>query len=174
MDDQNTPQATGPIYQESQEKNAKWLWLLIILIIVGALVFAFFRGIGPFAKYSPFSKQTASPTPIESTAPVVEATPVPETLDKSVPKIKVLNGSGIAGKASAVKDYLEGKGYKVSSIGNADLTDYTNTEVDFKADFLKYKDQLINDLSDKYSAVAGAKSLESTDSADIEVIVGSK
>ncbi len=173
MDDQNTPQATGPIYQESQEKNAKWLWLLIILIIVGALVFAFFRGIGPFAQYSPFA-QKASPTPEATVAPVEESTPVPESLDKSVPKIKVLNGSGIAGKAAAVKDYLEGKGYTVSSIGNADTTDYTDTEVDFKADFLKYKDQLINDLSDKYSAVAGAKSLDATDSADIEVIVGAK
>lgn len=173
MDDQNTPQASGPIYQESQEKNAKWLWLLIILIIVGALVFAFFRGIGPFAKFSPFV-QKASPTPEATVVPAEQSTPVPETLDKSIPKIKVLNGSGIAGKAAAVKDFLEGKGYKVSSIGNADLTDYTNTEVDFKADFLKYKDQIITDLSDKYSAVAGAKSLDATDSADIEVIVGSK
>lgn len=173
MDDQNTPQATGPIYQESQEKNAKWLWLLIVLIIIGALVFAFFRGIGPFAKYSPFV-QVASPTPEATIVPAEEFTPVPETLDKSVPKIKVLNGSGIAGKASAVKDYLEGKGYTVISVGNADNYDFTNTEVDFKADFLKYKDQLINDLSDKYSAVAGADNLESTDSADIAVIVGSK
>lgn len=173
MDDQNTPQATGPIYQESQEKNAKWLWLLIILIIVGALVFAFFRGIGPFAQYSPFV-QKASPTPEATVAPVEESTPAPETLDRSLPKIRVLNGSGIAGKAAAVKDFLEGKGYTVSSIGNADVTDYTDTEVDFKADFLKYKDLVINDLSDKYSAVAGAKSLDATDSADIEVIVGTK
>ena len=173
MDDQNIPQATGPIYQESQEKSAKWLWILIILIIIGALVFAFFRGIGPFAKYSPFV-QKASPTPEATVIPSVEATPVPQTLDKSIPKIRVLNGSGVAGKASAVKDYLEGKGYTVSSVGNAGNYDFTNTEVSFKLDFVNYKDLIIADLSDKYSAVAGTKDLESTDSADIEVTVGSK
>ncbi len=173
MDDQNTPQATGPIYQESQGKSAKWLWLLIILIIIGALAFAFFRGIGPFAKYSPFVAK-ASPTPEATVVPMEEATPQPETLDRSVPKVKVLNGSGVAGKASAVKDLLQGKGYTVVSVGNASNYDYTNTEVDFKPDFLKYKDQLISDLSDKYSAVAGATPLESTDSADIAVIVGAK
>jgi len=173
MDDQNTPQATGPIYQESQGKSAKWLWLLIILIIIGALAFAFFRGIGPFAKYSPFVAK-ATPTPEATVEPAAEVTPEPEVLNKSIPKIKVLNGSGVAGKASAVKDLLQSKGYTVISVGNAANYDYTNTEVDFKSDFLKYKDQLITDLSDKYSAAAGATPLESTDSADIAVIVGAQ
>ncbi len=183
MDDQNqnqpSPVSGSPIYQESQEKNAKWLWLLIILIIIGALVFAFFRGIGPFAAISPFTKQ-ASPTPASSpfveSSPILETSPSPDTssLKRGDVTVKVLNGSGVTGKAATVKDFLEGLGWKVSSIGNADNSDYATTQVEFKSDSAKYKDLMINDLSSKYSASASTKSLESSSSADLVVIVGTK
>lgn len=185
MDDQNQTQpsaVTGsPIYQESQEKNAKWLWLLIILIIIGALVFAFFRGIGPFAAISPFAKQ-ASPTPESSpfveSSPVTESSPSPSSDTSSLKRgdvtVKVLNGSGTTGKAATVRDFLEGLGWKVSSIGNADNSDYATTEVQFKSDSSDFKDLIVSDLSSKYSASAGTKSLESSSSADLVVIVGTK
>lgn len=183
MDDQNQNQPSAvsgsPIYQESQEKNAKWLWLLIFLIIIGALVFAFFRGIGPFAAISPFAKQ-ASPTPEVSpfadASPITEASPSPDTssLKRSEVTVKVLNGSGTTGKAATVKDFLEGLGWKVGSIGNADNSDYATTEVQFNDSSLKYKDLIINDLSDKYSASESKESLDASSSADIVVIVGTK
>ncbi len=176
MDEQQTPTAGSPIYQESQEKNAKWLWLLIILIIIGALAFAVFKGIGPFAKFSPFIKTSASPTPAVVASPIIsESSPSPDTnLDKSKPSIRVLNGSGTAGKASAVKDFLEGLGYKVASIGNADSYDFEKSEVRFKEDFKQFEVVIVEDLSQKYSATASSDDLESSDSADIEVIVGSE
>ncbi|MEK7581629.1 MAG: LytR C-terminal domain-containing protein [Patescibacteria group bacterium] len=177
MDDQNTPAPSTPIYQESQEKNAKWLWLLIFLIIIGAIAFAFFRGIGPFASISPFTKQV-SPTPTSSpfveSSPLTESSPQASAVDKSVVKVRVLNGSGTTGKAASVKDFLEGLGWKVVTIGNADSSDFATTEVRFRTTTKDYETAIVDDLSDKYSAKASSDNLESTDSADIEVIVGAK
>lgn len=175
MDPQQTPTAGTPIYQESGEKNAKWLWFLIVTIIIAALVFAYVRGIGPFGKFrgetvgeSPSPRSiftTPSPSP-ESTAG--------SKLDKSEPKIRVLNGSGKSGVASVVKDLLEGKGYKVAAIGNADAFDFERTVLRFKASFKKFEEVLTADLSDSYSVTTAADDLEATDSADIEIIAGSK
>lgn len=179
MEEQQTPTAGSPIYQESQEKNAKWLWMLIIFIIIAALVFAFFKGIGPFSKFSPFTQkeeEEVSPTPmaISSPSPTSEATPGAGSINKAEPKIRVLNGSGTSGVASSFKDFLEGLGYKVASIGNADNYDYANTELRFKDTFKKFKDTLVSDLSSKYSVKVSPSDLSATDSADIEVIVGAK
>lgn len=176
MDNQQTPTAGTPIYQESGEKNAKWLWFLIILIIVGALVFAFFRGIGPFARLKGGSQVTVTPTPIAFSSPsplVLESTPG-ATVDKSEPAIRVLNGSGRVGLAAVVKNLLEGKGWKVSAIGNAPTYDYEKTFVRSKSAFGKFVQTIIADLSDDYSVSVSTDLLEATDSADIEVIVGAK
>ncbi len=176
MDEQQTPVAGTPIYQESnQGKNAKWLWLLIIIIIIGGLVFAFIRGIGPFGQLRG-SKEEASPTPTSDTSFV--SSPTPEAtaganIDKASAKVRILNGSGKAGAASSAKDFLEGKGYKVATLGNADKFDFEQTVLRFKVSFKSFEDVLTSDMSSKYSVKSGA-SLEATDSADIEVILGSK
>jgi hypothetical protein len=176
MDEQQqTPTAGNPIYQETQEKNAKWLWFLIGLIIIGALVFAFVKGIGPLSKLKPSAQEETSPTPFEfsQTSPTPEASPGAE-IDKSQAKIRVLNGSGKAGTASSVKDLLEGKGYKVVEIGNADNFDFEQTIVRFKESFKSFQEVLFSDLSDNYSVSVSSDDLTATDSADIEVIIGAK
>lgn len=175
MEEQQTPSAGTPIYQESQEKSAKWLWLLIVLIILAALGFAYWRGIGPFAKFRLGATQESTPTP----SPVVFESPSPEAspaadLDKSEPKIRVLNGTSTTGLAASVKDFLEGKGWKVASIGNAATKDFTNTVIRFKTGFDKFEELLTDDLSDKYSVSVDNDELDATDSADIEVTVGTK
>lgn len=173
MDEQQTPTAGTPIYQESSEKNAKWLWLLIALIIIGALIFAYVRGIGPFGSLK--SQETASPTPKVLTSPSPSPEATSETdLNKSEPAIRILNGSGTAGVASAVKNLLEGKAWKVASVGNADSFDYEQTVLRFKSAFAKFEKALTADLSDDYSVISSSDNLEATDSADIEIIVGAK
>ena len=180
MDEQvQQPQPTftqSPIYQEAPEgKNAKWLWILIVLIIVGALAFAFFRGIGPFAQFRSGS-QSATPTP---EAFIEEPSPGPEAsqganIDKASAKVRVLNGSGRAGVASSSKDFIESKGYKVTAVGNAANFDFETTIIRLKGAFANFADALVADLSDKYSVSVSDEELESTDSADVEVIIGSK
>ncbi len=179
MDDQQqtpmTAGAPGPIYQESTGgKNAKWLWLLIALIIVGALAFAYMRGIGPFGQFKKGSEVSQSPTPAAFVAsPSPEATSG-ANFDKSQIKVRVLNGSGTAGVASAAKDFIESKGYKVVSLGNAASYDFTQTVVKLKNSVMNIKDTLVSDLSGKYSVKVSSTPLEATDSADVEVTVGSK
>lgn len=178
MDEQNQTVSPAPIYQESQDKNAKWLWLLIFLIIIGAVVFAFFRGIGPFESISPFAKNFASPTPSPSpvaiSSPISEPSPSTEDLDRTEVNVRVVNGSGVSGKAASVRDFLEEIGWKVASIGNADADDYETTEVRFKADSKKFESLILDDLSSDYDASASSDDLDASDSADIEVIVGTK
>lgn len=174
MNDQ-MPQAGTPIYQESQGKSAKWLWLLVILVVIGALVFAYIKGLGPFSQFRLGSKTVESPSPESA----VYSSPLPEstsaaTVDRAAAKIRVLNGSGKAGVASSMKDLLESKGYKVTAIGNAQNYDYENTEILTKEDFSNYGEVLVSDLSDNYSVKISSDILEATDSADIEVIIGSK
>jgi len=179
MDEQNN-QATGssaqsPIYQESQEKNAKWLWLLIVLIIIGALVFAFFRGIGPFAQFRGEKGETVSPTPQTASSPISESSPSPSAeVDKSEPAIRVLNGSGEEGVASSVKDFLEELGWRVISIGNAQSYEFDNTTIILKEGFGNFESALVADLSEKYSVNVGSDILEASDEADIQVTVGTK
>lgn len=180
MDEQQSPVTPSPIYQESQDKNAKWLWLLIVLIIIGAIAFAYVKGIGPFSKLKfGGSGSSSSPSPISSpiarvSSPSPEATTASKNLDKSEPKIRVLNGTGKSGVASSAKDFIEGKGYKVVSIGNADTYDFERTFIRFKSKFKKFEELLTTDLSSKYSVRTSSDSLEASDSADIEVIIGNQ
>ncbi|MHB0999954.1 MAG: LCP family protein [Armatimonadota bacterium] len=46
-----------------------------------------------------------------------------------LPKVEILNGSGIAGAAQIVADTFRQYGYEVISVGNADSFDYTSSEV---------------------------------------------
>lgn len=175
MDNHQTPTVGTPIYQESTEKNAKWLWLLIILIIVGALIFAFVRGVGPFSGFKSEGEPSRSPTPLaqESPSSFSESSPA-ASVDKSQPAIRVLNGSGKTGVASVVRDFLEGRGWKVSVLGNAAGFDFERTVLRFKEGAKKFEEVLIKDLADNYSVTVSREILEATDSADIEVTVGAK
>ena len=183
MDEQQPQQPSQPhqpatsIYQESsQGKNAKWLWILIILIVIGAVAFAIFRGIGPFSKLKlggAKEETVESPTPFEFSSPSPEASPAGQ-VNRSEASVRVLNGSGVAGAAAALKDFLEGRGWTVDKIGNADSSDFTNTVIKFKASFANFQDTLFEDLSSDYSVEVSDDNLEATDSADIEVILGSK
>jgi hypothetical protein len=180
--DQYSQQQPGtPIYQESQGKNAKWLWILIALIIVGVIAFAVVRGIGPFSALNLNflgGEEEASPTPssvrFESPSPTPTESTSGATLDRSEPVVRVLNGSGIAGVASTMKDFLEGKGYSVASVGNADNFDYEQTTLRFKSSFTDFESLLENDLSDDYSVVVSDDVIDSDYEADIEVIIGAK
>ena len=182
MDDQQpiVPQqqyAQSPIYQDNSQdgKNAKWLWILIILILIGAVAFAIFRGIGPFGrlKLGGGEESVVSPTPFEFSSPSPEASPAGQ-IERSEASVRVLNGSGVTGAAAALKDFLEGRGWTVDNIGNAESDDFTNTVIKFKASFANFQDTLFEDLSSDYSVEVSDDDLEATDSADIEVILGSK
>lgn len=114
-----------------------------------------------------FAKPTATPTP-------VPPTPTPTvTVNKAEVKIKVLNGSGVRGKASEVKDVLNEAGYEEILTGNADNFDYTTTEIQVKKGKSSLANTLKEDLKDSVSAPKITTDLDEEDTADIILIFGS-
>ncbi len=116
-------------------------------------------------------RTTVKPTPL--TMPTVSVTPTP-VLVKSSLKIEVLNGSGGKGVAAIARDLLTGDGYKSISVGNAQTTDFTQTEIAIKVSKAAYLDGLKKDLSAKYSVSDSTTDLEDSNPFDVIVTIGSK
>ncbi len=74
-------------------------------------------------------------------------TPTPNFKKEDV-KIKILNGSGVKGKATEIKEILRKKGYVEILTDNADNFDYTVTEIQVKADKKQLGEMMKNDLKD--------------------------
>lgn len=96
---------------------------------------------------------------------------VPEkekSVDRSSIKVQILNGSGINGAASIIKEELEKKGYKVSSIGNISGVKFTTSHIvdkTLKGDSAK---QLSSDLDISHIE----KDQDSLARVDLLVILG--
>ena len=74
-------------------------------------------------------------------------TPTPNFKKEEV-KIKILNGSGVKGKATEIKEILRKKGYVEILTDNADNFDYTVTEIQVKNDKKQLGEMMKNDLKD--------------------------
>ena len=86
----------------------------------------------------------------------------------AMPKIEVLNGSGVSGAAQTVADILKQYGYEVISIGNADSFDYATSQVishNDDTEAIARVASIVNSSAVKHDQNASAK-------ADITVIVG--
>ncbi len=149
--------------QKHEEKAGSKLFkvsIFVLLLLLLANVAFFFFFIKDLKKSAPVETAAITPTP----------TPAP-TINKSEWTFEVLNGSGVAGAASKVADALTSAGYTVVETGNADLSDYEQTQIYVKNDLKDKVDLLIADLKDivKIATVAG----ELTDStASARIILG--
>jgi hypothetical protein len=152
------------------QKNYMWpiLFIFIIAIVLLAGVFAYKQGM--FKEIGEKSKvTTVSPTPTSA------VTPSPaKTIDLTKYEIEILNGSEVDGEASRQKTNLEGEGFIISSIGNADSTDYTDT-------IIKTKTEVSEDFIAKLKSVLGSvftvgetESLSEDSSVPVVVIIGTK
>ncbi len=63
--------------------------------------------------------------------PQLNAPNAGELLAREAAKVEVLNGTATAGLAANAADYLRSKGVNVTSVGNADRTDYATTIIDY-------------------------------------------
>jgi len=175
---------------ETHKKNKKLLLFLLLLLILGIGAFFVFKSFSPSKVGN--SHVSLSPTPTEFVYPTdtpavsitttatsaskLTPTPAPTKTSASdktgVSPITVQNGSGEAGVAGKMSDYLKGLGYSVSSTGNAGSFDYTGVTIQTKASSAKYVLQLKSDLSKQYTVKIASSDLPATSSADIVVIVG--
>jgi hypothetical protein len=115
-----------------------------------------------------FSIKTVTPT--VTPKPTNTPTPTP-SFNKEELKIKVLNGSGIVGKANEMKSILKEKGYNEIITGNADNFDYKQTEIHIKKEKQQAADILKKDLKD-YLSKFTTKILDKEEVADIIIILG--
>lgn len=163
-----------PLPEIEPEKKKSKLWIVlvfvIILAIVGGALYYFREEFILKTAEEEKKPQTPAPTPSE-----VSPTPTPSAdveTDPSEYSIKVLNGSGIAGEAAKVKDILEGTGFIVKDIGNADAATYEKTVIKAKEDVSKdFLDLLRVQLGELYLLDANEDLLESED-LDVIIIIG--
>ncbi len=159
-------QIFGPQPVEVGKSNKKIFW---ILIIVFTLLGATAGGVGIYLQNRGSKALTPSPTLEAAASPT--PTPVVD-LDKKAVTIQILNGSGITGAAKTAQDYLEGQGYTVSAVGNADTQDFQNTVIAIKADKKDYFAQLKKALAAKYTVEDQADTVASSVNYDVVITLG--
>lgn len=155
-----------PASDISQKKNYMWPILLIFIIAILLLVGVFLYK-NEINTNDKINVVTLSPSP----------TIVPEptkTIDLAKYEIEILNGGGVSGEASRQKTNLAAEGFKISSIGNADNSDYIDTIIKAKKEVDKdFIVKLKSVLSNSF-AVGEAESLSEDASVPIVIILGTK
>ena len=114
-----------------------------------------------------------TPTSIPSTPTPDEPTPTltPPVIREEL-KIKVLNGSGIRGKAGVVKDFLKAVGYEDILTGNAESFDYETTVIQYKKNQESIKDFVSEDIQSEIEDTIKFEVLAEDEAADVVIIVG--
>ncbi|MEK9178618.1 MAG: LytR C-terminal domain-containing protein [Patescibacteria group bacterium] len=163
------------IVDVSEKKSYGWLLIvgaiLAVIILLGGLLF-YYKGIQN-------STSNATPSPTPSPTPTASEEPTPTAtaeakLDREKYGIEVLNGSGKSGQAASMQKILEDAGFKVDSIGNADDSSYSDSEISAKEKIEKeFLDELIKELSKTYEVSKKIGKLEDSEDSDIVIIVGS-
>ncbi len=150
-----------------QNKRISTKLITLILFIVAVLVIGggiyFIAGLGS-AKKQP---QSSSDVPTATPRP----TPTPQAVNRSDWSFEVLNGSGVTGEAKRIADALKELGYQVVKVGNADRSDYTQSEFFVQEDLTDKVDQVVVDIKDiiKIASISGELK-DSTASA--RIIIG--
>lgn len=186
------PTQASYTYDGSRRGKSKLKFFAIILIILGILGLATAFVLGAFGgqtedvvEITPtpteFVFPTDPPTPTERPEPTASATATPKVspsvdkttgLNKASLTVEVQNGSGTAGAASKMADFLKDLGYTVSTIGNADNFEYEDVSVLVKSTKSQYLNLLKKDLATQYTVGSSSASLSASSSADAVVIIG--
>ena len=151
---------------QPQAKTFMWpiLFIFIIAVVLLVGIFAYKQGMFKGVKVN---EVTVTPTPVVT----VEPTKAP---DLTKYEVQILNGSDVAGEASNQKASLEGEGFTVASIGNADNSDYTDTIIKTKAEVDKaFIAKLKSVFEGSFTAVQ-TESLSEDSSVPVVVILGTK
>ncbi len=144
-----------------------------ILIFLGSFLLAFvifsflFNERKQLPSINLFSlKSTTTPTP----TPTLTPTPT-IIIKKEEIKIKVLNGSGVAGKAGEVKKILEKAGYSQILTGNAEEFNFKITEIHVKKSKTYLKTEIKKILTD-YTSSFKEVFLDEQENSDVIIIIG--
>lgn len=124
---------------------------------------------------NPETTVTETPETTESTQSVTPQQPTNPnaTLNKAYLKIRVENGTSIAGLAGRTRDSLVKAGYEVVSIGDSTEPDRTTTLVKFTTANAIYKDLLLGDLNPLFKSITVEQTLAGNLGYDVLIIAGS-
>ncbi len=144
-----------------------------ILLMIGVLIVLLLAGFFLNKKFKFFSRDSgSSQSAVVTSTPVSSPIPTPQPiLNRSDWSFEVLNGTGVTGEAKKAADKIQALGYQVSKTGNADKSNYKETEILVKKDLLDKVGLVVADLKDtiKIASVAGELK-DSTASA--RIIIG--
>lgn len=167
--------------------SAKWQWLILLVIGLGVVAGTVFFLKNQFQlPFNLFGSKTASqPTPQPTFVAIAtpEPTPTPIPVDRTIFKVRVLNGTSKTGFAATVSAKLKELGYQTDKAANATNSAFLQTVVRVKPSKKTVEgttktldqallEQLIRDLSDQQFNATSSTSLKETDGADAEVILG--
>jgi len=156
------PEAEG--ISVANKKNSL-LIIFLAMIIFGIIVLGYSRINQGSSKKQ--IKKIADQKPL---TPITLPTSEP---DKSKITIQIQNGSGKAGVAKELVDYMKSKGYEQDiATGNADSYDYEKTIVKSRKETAVYQDIIIDDIKNEYQASKSADFLTDGDNYDIVIIIG--
>lgn len=178
----------GMVSPQSRGGKQRFIIPILILVLLGALFAGgkFLSSKGetiPTPTPFPTPQETPTPTP----TPVVSPTPTPKATPTKKPTptkeatssantkgliVRVLNGSGVTGRAASLAEYLEGLGYGIGGTGNADNSDYDKGTITIKSSKENLLTTLKTDVATKYSVGTTSATLASTESYDALVIIG--
>ncbi len=184
----------------SSRRGKKLLFLIILLIILGLIAFGAVKFLGddtmnseptptptqimeptPTDLPTPTPEEDTTPTPTGKVTPTTAATPTKTTgntttkdtatgIDRATITVAVQNGSGVTGAAKKAGDELTDLGYTLGTVGNADTSDYAQSEIHVKAGKSSLLTLLKKDLGATYTV--GTAAADYTGSGDALVIIG--
>jgi len=145
-----------------------------VFLFVGSFVISFllFVLISKFGSNFKIPDFMAKKNVVVVTPTLAPPTPTPTpNFKKEDVKIKILNGSGVKGKATEIKDILRKKGYVEILADNADNFDYVTTEIQVKSDKKQLGDMVKDDLKD-YITAPKITVLDDTEASNLILIFG--
>ncbi|MCS6956661.1 MAG: LytR C-terminal domain-containing protein [Patescibacteria group bacterium] len=166
----NQPFSFKKSYSSNIKTNGsskKEIFLFAFSFLVSFGLFILISNLKNLKNPSFFAKITPTITP----SPIPSPTPTP-SFKKEDLKIQVLNGSGVAGKASEMKKILKDKGYGDIVTGNADNFDYKITEIQTKKSKSQASEMIKQDLKDYISSFKETL-LDENKAPDVIIIFGS-
>ncbi|MBI2613265.1 MAG: LytR C-terminal domain-containing protein [Candidatus Levybacteria bacterium] len=154
-----------PAGSSPPQKNFMWpiLFVFAVALLMLGGIFLYKNNI----KVEKINVVTLTPTPTVMPEPT-------KAVDLTKYEIEIQNGSGISGEASRQQENLESEGFTVSSIGNADNSDYTETIIQAKETVeAAFLDKLKSVLEESF-VVGETEELPQDADSDVIVILGSE
>jgi hypothetical protein len=147
------------------------------LFTTGIIIFSLIFGLAGWTLYfnTKFNFIPAPSLPSDQAGLVEDVTPTPEVSPTPINNraeitLEVLNGSGVAGMAARTAERLEALGYSVIGTGNADRSNYTETQILVAPEF-DTAELLLSDLTREFDSASVSGELQDS-TASARIIVG--